>query len=106
EIRVQSRRVRWVDIHSIWSAWTLGVAYSTVAGRLRMILSSRVGCQTSVTASQISSANSSSVLVKLSGEYSKRTFVPAAARGWVYCFTHAVPRVAMLTISALEALKT
>jgi hypothetical protein len=33
----------------------------------------RVGCQTSVTASQISSAKSSSVLVKLSGEYSRRS---------------------------------
>ena len=46
-----------------------------------MILFSTVGCQTSVTASQISSAKSSSVLVQLSGEYSKRTGVPAAAPG-------------------------
>ncbi len=34
-----------------------------------------------VTASQISSANSSSVLVKLSGEYSRRRWVPAAISG-------------------------
>ncbi len=47
----------------------LGVAISTVAGRLRMILRSGVGRQTSITASQISLAKSSSVPVKLSGEY-------------------------------------
>jgi len=46
----------------------LGVASSTVAGRLMMVLCSGVGCQTAVTASQISTAKSSSVAVKLSGE--------------------------------------
>ena len=71
-----------------------------------MILFSTVGCQTSVTASQISSAKSSSVLVKLSGEYSKRIRVPAATSGWEYCFTQAVPRVAIATMSARVALNT
>ncbi len=57
-------------------------------------------------ASQISRANSSSVLVKLSGEYSKRIRVPAAMRGAECFFTHVVPWMAMRTMSALVALKT
>ena len=65
-----------------------------------------VGCQMSVTASQISRAKSSSVLVKLSGEYSKRMRVPAATRGRECCFTHVVPWVAIFTMSAREALNT
>ncbi|MCY1309867.1 hypothetical protein D9M68_393920 [compost metagenome] len=36
-----------------------------------MILLSGVGCQTSITASQTCTANSSSVKLKVSGEYSK-----------------------------------
>ena len=56
--------------HSITSAYTFGVYISTVAGRLRMIGRSGVGSMTSITASQISTANSGSVPVKLSGEYS------------------------------------
>ncbi|MNN65993.1 hypothetical protein D3C81_1815400 [compost metagenome] len=48
-----------------------GVETSTVAGRLRMILLSGVGFHTSITASQTSLANSSSVALKVSGEYSK-----------------------------------
>jgi hypothetical protein len=51
----------------------LGVAISTVDGRFRIALRAGVGCQTSSTASQISTAKSSSVPVKLSGEYSSRT---------------------------------
>ncbi|MNE11195.1 hypothetical protein D3C80_1039420 [compost metagenome] len=47
------------------------VETSTVAGRLRMILCSGVGFQTSITASQTSLANSSSVALKVSGEYWK-----------------------------------
>jgi hypothetical protein len=50
----------------------LGVAISTVAGRLRISLLSGVGSMISVTALQIYSATSISVPVKLSGEYSKR----------------------------------
>ncbi len=47
-----------------------GVATSTVAGRLRITGRCGVGCQTSITASQISFANGSSVIVNVSGEYS------------------------------------
>jgi len=53
----------------------LGVLISTVAGRFRIIFWSGVGCQTSITASEISLAKSSSVPVKLSGEYSKTNSV-------------------------------
>ena len=56
--------------HSMTSAYTLGLYISTVAGRLRIIGDSGVGSMTSITASQISTANSGSVPVKLSGEYS------------------------------------
>ena len=44
------------DIHSIESAYTFGVAISTVAGRLITAGQSGVGCQTSSTAEQTSSA--------------------------------------------------
>ena len=47
-----------------------GVDISTVAGRLMITGFSGVGSHTSITASQISRAKSSSVPVKLSGEYS------------------------------------
>ncbi len=57
----------------------LGVDISTVAGRFRISLFSAVGRTISVTALQISSATSSSVPVKLSGEYSKRKSPPAFA---------------------------
>ena len=56
-----------------------GVAISTVAGRLRMSRFEGVGLMTSLTASQMSSATSSSVPVKLSGEYSNAKSVPRAA---------------------------
>ena len=65
-----ARRVSWRENHSIWSAYTLGVAISTVAGRLRMISRPSSGCHTSETASQTSTENGSSVPVKISGEYS------------------------------------
>ena len=55
-----------------------GVAISTVAGRLRISRFCGVGWTTSLTASQISSAKSSSVPVKLSGEYSKIDSVSGA----------------------------
>ena len=71
-----------------------------------MIRSSGVGCQASVTASQISSANSSSVLVKLSGEYSSRTRVPAATSGRVSRFIRVTASVAIFTIAGFSAPKT
>jgi hypothetical protein len=48
----------------------LGVAISTVAGRLMMTLRSGVGSKISITWLQTSTANSSSVPVYDSGEYS------------------------------------
>ncbi len=56
EMMALSRCCMFLQNHSIWSAWTFGVFHSTVAGRLRMILFSVVGCQISMTASQTSSA--------------------------------------------------
>jgi hypothetical protein len=47
-----------------------GVDRSTVQGRLMMISRPGPGCQASITASQISAAKSSSVSMKISGEYS------------------------------------
>ena len=67
-IESRLRMVRWN--HSMTSAYTWGPYISTVLGRLRMIGRSGVGSITSITASQISTANSGSVPVKLSGEYS------------------------------------
>lgn len=65
-----SRRARWRCIHSIWSAYTLAVVHSTVDGRLMIILRAGVGRQMALTASQTSSAKSSSARLKVSGEYS------------------------------------
>ncbi len=69
ETQTYSRRERLRHIHSKRSACVDGVERSTVAGRLRMISRSGPGCQTSMTASQTSSAKSSSVSVKISGLY-------------------------------------
>ena len=67
-----------------------GVAISTVAGRFRISLFSGVGRITSFTASQISRAKSSSVPVKLSGEYSNWKSVPdAASASALTCFAAA-----------------
>ena len=65
-----SRRGRCRCIHSIESAYTLGVAISTVAGRLMISLRSGVGSITSMTLAHTSTAYSSSVPVYDSGEYS------------------------------------
>ena len=71
-----------------------------------MILFATVGAQTSVTASQISRAKSNSVLVKLSGEYSRRSWVPSATSGAICLLRKATACVAMPTTSARLALKT
>ncbi len=89
--------------HSTWSAWTLGVHHSTVFGRFRIILSTAVGPQASITASQTSTAYSGSVSEKLSGEYSKRTLVPAS---WGSSdLTSFVPLTAISLISSFDILK-
>ena len=76
---------------------------STVVGKLTIIGSSGEGCQTSITASQISSANSISVPWKLSGEYSKTTS-PDASR--VRSRHSSVARTARSTMPASSSRKT
>jgi hypothetical protein len=64
---------RWETVrsnHSMTSAYTWGPYISTVLGKLMMMGRSGVGSITAMTASQISTAKSGSVPVKLSGEYS------------------------------------
>ena len=65
---------------------------------------SGVGRQTSITASAISFAYSTSVMLKLSGEYWSRTSVPArrGKRSWI----HRAPCTAMALISSLDLPKT
>ncbi|CAB4922701.1 unannotated protein [freshwater metagenome] len=63
-----------------------------------------MGSQTSVTASQISTANSSSVPVKDSGEYSKRISVSGMPSASLR--TSRAPWTAMSTMPALSELKT
>ena len=65
-----SRRAKCRCIHSIWSAYTFGVATSTVAGKFRITLLVGVAPQASVTALHTSRAKSNSVAVKVSGLYS------------------------------------
>ena len=90
-------------IHSIWSAYTLGVFISTVDGRLMMIGFSFVAPQVFCTAVQISRAKSTSVPVKLSGEYSKM-ILPSnfSALSLTIC----VPLTAISMISSRDILNT
>ena len=67
-----SRYLRFWEIYAIWLAYTWGMDICTVAGKLMIAFRSLVGCHTSKTALHTSKANSGSVPVKLSGEYSKR----------------------------------
>ena len=71
----------------------LGVETSTVAGRLMIARRSGVGFQMSSTLLHISSAKSSSVAVKVSGEYSKRHSV--SGRASVSCLMIFVALVAI-----------
>jgi hypothetical protein len=71
----------------------LGVAISTVAGKLRMDLRSGVGSHTAFTASHISTAKSSSVPVKLSGLYWKIHSEPRSRSA--YSRTAVAPRRAI-----------
>ena len=59
-------------MYSHCCAKTCGMAFSTVVGILMTAFLSAVGCHTSSTALQTSSAYSGSVPEKLSGLYSKR----------------------------------
>ncbi|OQV66804.1 hypothetical protein AK51_01630 [Serratia nematodiphila DZ0503SBS1] len=78
----------------------MGVLTSTVAGRLMIIGRCGPGCQTSATASQISSANSNSVKQKVSGEYSKHQAVSGCAS---HCRRmRRAPFTASATVAALS----
>src|SRR5471032_658544 len=101
---IESRRASLRDIHSIWSAYTLGVLHSTVDGRLMIILLCGVGCQIAVTASQICLEKSSSVAEKDSGVYSKPHSVCGCCL--INSLTSVVPVVAMLVISSRDMPKT
>ena len=61
---------------------------------------SGVGAHTSITASQISLAKSSSVMVNVSGEYSKRQSVSGCSAA--HCLNKRAPFTAMSTIPALS----
>ena len=74
----------------------LAEAISTVAGRLMIIFFCGVGLKTSPTAAQMSRANSSSVPVKLSGEYSNTHSVLGSASA--SCFTSLAADTAMSTM--------
>ena len=71
----RSRRLRCRCIHSIWSANTFGVATSTVAGRLRIHRWRVAGFRDVDDALADLERKSSSVIVNVSGEYSKRQSV-------------------------------
>ena len=75
------------------------MATSTVSGRFKIILCSGVGCQTSMTASEISLAYSTSVALKLSGEYWSMISVPLSR--WRRSLIRRAPFTAMALISSL-----
>ena len=105
-IAMFSRRLRLRDMYSIWSAYTFGVARSTVAGRFTMISRSSSGCQISMTDSQISRAKSSSVSTKISGEYSKPKIVSSPRRFSACATTSRAPKTAKSIVCALSLPKT
>ncbi|SKZ00863.1 Uncharacterised protein [Mycobacteroides abscessus subsp. abscessus] len=100
----ESRRARLRLIHSMESAYTLGVVISTVDGRLKMIGLSGVGSTISPTALHTSSAYCSSVPVYDSGEYWKRQWVSGyfAASSTHLC----APSVAIFLIASLSSRNT
>ena len=93
-------------MYSIWSAKTLGVARSTVEGRLRMISRPSCGCQMSITASHTSSAKSRSVSIKTSGEYSKPKMVSSPSWRSACAMTSRVPKRASSIVCSRSAWKT
>jgi hypothetical protein len=82
----------------------LGVASSTVAGRLMMALRCGVGFQMSSTASHTSREKSSSVAVKVSGLYSKRQWV--SGRSSAVCLMSRAARTAMSITPLRSCAKT
>ena len=75
----------------------LGIATSTVDGRLRITFSPGFGSQAATTASQTSLAKSSSVAVKVSGLYSRTNSVSGCSAA--SCLT----RVTLATARALTS---
>ena len=75
---------------------------STVSGRFRIILCCGVGCHTSMTASLISFANSTSVALKLSGEYCSVTCVPVSVRRCRRSLIICAPLTATWMISSFD----
>ena len=72
-----------------------------------MILSDGEGAHASVTRSQVSSANSSSVLVKLSGEYCRASGACPRRQGSSFSrLSWVTERTGIFTISSLGRLKT
>ena len=90
-------------MYSIWLAYTCGNDISTVAGRLIITFFSGVGCHTSMTALHTSNAYSTSVPVKLSGEYSNWKLPPSSSAN---CFKSFAPETAISRISSLDFLNT
>src|SRR5699024_5646081 len=72
---MESRLAKLRCIHALEYAYTFGVIISTVEGRLMIIGSSGVASMMSTTELHTSTAKSSSVPVKDSGEYSQRQLV-------------------------------
>jgi len=72
----ESRFLMLRQIHSIWSAYTFGIATSTVSGRFKIIFRCGVGLPHVHDGFEISFANSTSVALKLSGEYWSATSAP------------------------------
>ena len=80
-----------------------GIAVSTVAGMLMIAFHSGVGCHTSSTALQTSSAYSTSVPWKLSGLYSNIKLPSVSSASSLRSFA---PSTASFLISSLFFLKT
>ena len=80
-----------------------GMLISTVTGRLMIIGRSGVGCITSSTALQTSTAYSGSVPVKLSGLYSNKKLPSYSS---LSCLTSFAPSTAICLISSLDFLNT
>ncbi|CAB4591310.1 unannotated protein [freshwater metagenome] len=99
-----SRFSKWRHIHSMESAYTFGVAISTVAGKFMIVFHCGVGFHIAFTALQTSTANSSSVPVYDSGEYSNETFVPGTVE--TKSRHNCAPSVAIFLMPSLSWPKT
>ena len=99
-----SRLLTCLQNHSIWSAYIFGVVASIVAGKLKTILRSALVPHSAATALQTSTANSGSVVLKTSGEYSKRQLTSGYLA--IAAFTMRVPSTANSRTSSWLISKT